>query len=320
MHRARHPLGHHVQKSSRLSGHEHPFLAENEVVRQGHAEVLEAPFLEDLLANPHPVVLLEVRHRFRVAPGPRLAVLVGVADNLAAVLLVAPRVVAKLRVDREVKPPRVEAQLRLVVLLADNEPVDAVAERRVQLRDDLGARAVGGDHVLRPIDDLLAAGVGACAARPHQHVLRARLDAPELRALMDLRPALFHDMVVGELAVNVRGRARDERHPQLEAVREQEVHAGHPLRRVERILRRLAEILLEEPVPARREDAGADLMARKLLALDHHRVKPRVDRALCGRRAGEARADDEDVRPDLGHRRHSVMNSVSRPEYVLNAR
>ena len=61
-------------------------------------------------------------------------------------------------------------------------------------------------------------------------------------------------------------------------------------------------------------------MPRKRLALEHNRVKARVDRALGGSGAGEARTDDEDVGRDLGHRRHSVMKRVSRPEYVLNAR
>jgi hypothetical protein len=34
---------------------------------------------------------------------------------------------------------------------------------------------------------------------------------------------------------------------------------------VERVVRRLAEILLQEPVAARRQDAGADLVARQRL-------------------------------------------------------
>ena len=82
--------------------------------------------------------------------------LVGVADDVAAVLGVGPGVVAELRVDREVEPLRIEIEVRVVVLLADDEPVDAVAELGIQLRDHLGSRAVGGDDVLGAVDDLLA--------------------------------------------------------------------------------------------------------------------------------------------------------------------
>ena len=147
-----------------------------------------------------------------------------------------------------------------------------------------------------------------------QHVVRAGLDVAELGPLVDLGPALLHDVVVGELAVDVRRRSRDERHRQLQAVREQEVDAGDPLGRVKRVVGRLAEILAEERVAARREDAGADLVARELLLLDRDRLEAGVDRALGRGGAGEARADDQDVGRDLGHRRHSVMKRVSRPE------
>ena len=78
----------------------------------------------------------------------------------------------------------------------------------------------------------------------------------------------LHDVVVGVLAIDVRRRSRDERHRQLQAVREQEVDAGDPLRRVERVVGRLAEILAQERVAARREDAGADLVARQRLPLE----------------------------------------------------
>ena len=177
--------------------------------------------------------------------------------------------------------------------------------------DDLGARAVGGDDVFRPVDDLLAA---ADAARLHEHVLRAGLDVAELGALVHLGPALLHDVVVGKLAIDVRRRSRDERHRQLQAAREQEVDAGDPLGRVKRVVGRLAEILAEEGVAARREDAGADLVTRERLLLDGNRLKAGVDRALGRGGSGEACADDEDVGRDLAHRRHSVMKSVSRPE------
>ena len=120
--------------------------------------------------------------------------------------------------------------------------------------------------------------------------------------------------MVGVLAIDVRRRARDERHRQLQAVGKQKIDAGDPLGRVERLIGQLAEVLAQERVAARRQDAGADLVARQLLPLDDDRPKAGVHRALrCGG-AGEAGADDEDVGVDFAQRRHSVMKRVSRPE------
>ena len=150
------------------------------------------------------------------------------------------------------EPLRVEVEIGLVVFLADDEPVDAVAERRVQLGDDLGARAVGGDHVLRAVDDFLAVLVGA--ARLHDHVVRAGLEVAELRPLVDFGPALLHDVVVGELAIDVWRRSGNERHRQLQTAGEKEIDPGDPLGRMERLVGRIAEILAEEGVAARRED------------------------------------------------------------------
>ena len=131
---------------------------------------------------------------------------------------------------------------------------------------------------------------------------------------MELGPARLHDVVVGVLAVDVRGRSGNERHRQLQAVGEEKIDAGDPLGHVERLVGRLAEVLAEERVPARREDAGADLVPRQRLALQDDRAKAGVDRALGRRGAREARADNEDVGLDLAQRRHSVMKRVSRPE------
>ena len=210
------------------------------------------------------------------------------------------------------EPLRIEVQIGVVVLLTDDEPGDAVAKGRIQLRDDVGSRAVGGNDVLRPVHDLVARRAGA--ARLDEDVVRARLDVAEFRPLVDLGPARLHDVVVGVLAIDVRRRSRDERHRQLQAVGKQKIDAGDPLGRVERLVGRLAEVLAEERVPARREDAGADLVARQFLPLQDDRAKAGVHRALGRRGAREARADDEDVGVDFAQRRHSVMKRVSRPE------
>ena len=77
--------------------------------------------------------------------------------------------------------------------------------------------------------------------------------------------------------------------------RKMERHAAARRRLVQRLARQRAEILEQEPMAARRQDAAADLVARKLLSLEHDRFEPGVDETLGGRRGGQAGADDDDV-------------------------
>ena len=97
-----------------------------------------------------PCCFSRVLDRRRVPLRPRVAVLAGVTDDLRPVFGVRPRVVAELGVDREVEPLGIEAQIGVVVFLTDDEPGDAVAKCRIQLRDDVGPRTVGGNDVPSP--------------------------------------------------------------------------------------------------------------------------------------------------------------------------
>jgi hypothetical protein len=160
-----------------------------------------------------------------------------------------------------VEPLRVEVEVGRVVLLADDEPGDAVAKGGVQLRHDLGAWTVGGDDVLRPVDDFLAA---ADAARLHDARPRRGSRCRGTRSARDLGAALLHDVVIGELAIDVR------RRPGMNGIGSCRPLGNRKLTPVthfgawKRVVGRLAEILAQEGVAARREDAGADLVARQL--------------------------------------------------------
>jgi hypothetical protein len=48
-------------------------------------------------------------------------------------------------------------------------------------------------------------------------------------------------------------------------------------------------------MPARREDAAADFVARQFLALENYRFEPGVDETLGGGCGGQAGTDDDDV-------------------------
>jgi hypothetical protein len=52
-----------------------------------------------------------------------------------------------------------------------------------------------------------------------------------------------------------------------------------------------SEILYKEPVAARRKDAAAGFMARKLLAINGHGLVARVNQAFGASRRGKPRAD-----------------------------
>src|SRR6185436_20725006 len=143
--------------------------------------------------------------------------------------------------------------------------------------------------------------------------------ADEGRAVVDLGPAALDRPVVRVLPVQVRRGTAEEIHGQRDQAGKVERHPAARGRLVERLARQRAEILDQEAIAARREDAAADLVARQFLALEDHGLQARVHVALGRRGAGQARADDESV--DRPHRSPtwSTWRSVTRANTAQSA-
>jgi hypothetical protein len=164
-------------------------------------------------------------------------------------------------VEPEVEVIRVERAVDDVVeLLADEEPRDLLRIVGIDRADDERARAVGTDHLPCLVFDVLA-----LPARLDQHVIAAIFQADEGRAVVNLRAAALDRPVIRELPVQVRRGATEKIHGERDQAGEMERHPAARGRLVQHLARQRAEILDQEAVAARREDAAADLVARNSL-------------------------------------------------------
>src|ERR1700690_4175626 len=108
--------------------------------------------------------------------------------------------------------------------------------------------------------------------------------------------------IVGIRAVQMRGRAAVELHGQLNAAGKVKGHPFTGRGLVQHFPGQGAEILYQEAVAARRDDAAAGLRAREAETLEGNGLVSRVNEPLCGSRGREACADDDNVCcPRLGH-------------------
>ncbi len=101
--------------------------------------------------------------------------------------------------------------------------------------------------------------------------------------------------VVGVPAVQVGRGAAEEIHAHRHHAGEVEGHAPAGGGLVQCFARQRAEVLDQEAVAARGQDAAADLVAREFEALEDDGFEAGVDEALGGGRGREARADDDHI-------------------------
>src|SRR4029079_12855498 len=94
-------------------------LAEDVAVDERRPEILGATLVRGVLGELHPVLLRQIAHHIPVARVEVVAALEADADDLLAVARMAPRVVAELRMEREVEVLRWErAHSHVVAFLA----------------------------------------------------------------------------------------------------------------------------------------------------------------------------------------------------------
>ena len=223
-------------------------------------------------------------------------------DDLPSVAGMAPGVMPQTGMEPEMEIIWTQRAIDDVVkFLPDEKPGDRLRVVRVNRAYYQGTRPIGSDHLARAVFDRLAV-----LSRMDDHMIAVVLEPGKRGTVVDFRAASFYRPVIGVFAVQMRRGAAEKIQRHRHHAGEMEGHAAAGGRLVQHFARQRTEVLQQETVPARRQDAAADFVARQFLPLQDNGLQAGVDQALGGRGRGQTGADNDYVNGT-----HHVVKSLA---------